>query len=424
MARKRYEYPKTIEGTNTLGLVLDFERLSSIEMVRDTYNILATKGRGKSRYITSAIEYYDATSWQSRMLHETLDLLNISATAKKAYGLKSDKAIRELLSIDLNSDKFKEIESKIPSQLPAMKMLCGFRMDDPRLAAMHERLFNMSMNERLELVTDAVMVYVMSGEDPETSEIMMHRFVRDSIIQYHIDRDKDSAYERFKIMVNAKSCKITKKQIIKERKSMAASDHRPQNLHIRFQKYYDMKGSMADSFAILKSKGHHNKSEYLSKAIPHFDETQHYERSQRKVCCYLRCMKFIKSFYSLSDIQSVENLLSMGTDSATFADAEKRMLKGEEPRYSMLGFDRNDPEAVQTYKRLMEINASERAELISEAVRVYVEDGLDMSSLMKLSFRLVYQTIREYENAPDKRKVAEGFYALLSKAEDAPLLVE
>ena len=131
----------------------------------------------------------------------------------------------------------------------------------------------------------------------------------------------------------------------------------------------------------------------------------------------LRCMKFIKKYYGLSSKKSVKELLSMGTDSATFANAEKRMLPNAEPKVSMLGFAKADPASAKLHQRLFEMEHNERMFLILKAVERFVRDGMDSGAIMQLSFKIIYDSILEYEKSEDKDAIVNNFYQLMKRAD-------
>ena len=194
----------------------------------------------------------------------------------------------------------------------------------------------------------------------------------------------------------------------------------PQNeqlrLHIRYQKYFDIE-AIRDACSILKSKGHTGKAEYISKAICHARSTEYCSNMEREVLATLRCMKFIKAYYEVSTKQSVEKMLSMGKKSATFKNAEKRMLKGETPRCAFYSFSPDDPEGIYAYTALMNMTASERVQAIAESIRLYVQDNCDTASTMKVAFSIVHDSIVEYQQSNDRRTVIEEFHRLLQQAD-------
>ncbi len=183
MARKKYDY-SDVDGVNTLRLVLDFSRLSYLEVVRDAYDLLATKERNKARTIAKAIEYYEANLYKNQRINRAMAILNIAAQAKERYNLKTDTEIMDLLSIDLDSNRFRDINIRIPPSLQPKRMLCGFTSYDPKMEALHKRLFGLSMNERVMLVSNAITAYAVAAMDPEWEDMLIHKFIRDAIVQY------------------------------------------------------------------------------------------------------------------------------------------------------------------------------------------------------------------------------------------------
>ena len=183
MARKKYDY-SNVEGVNTLRLVLDFSRLGYLDVVCDAYSLLSTKGKTKARTIAKAIEYYEANLYKNQRISRAMAILDIASKAKERYNLKTDAELIDLLSVDLDSDRFRSINIRIPPSLQPRKMLCGFTYYDPKMEALHKRLFSLSMNERIMLVSNAITAYAVAAMDPEWEDMLIHKFIRDAIVQY------------------------------------------------------------------------------------------------------------------------------------------------------------------------------------------------------------------------------------------------
>lgn len=187
---------------------------------------------------------------------------------------------------------------------------------------------------------------------------------------------------------------------------------------LRIEVYYNKMRDIENgviAYNIIKSKGYHQ-SEYISKAINYYDSVEKDSNELAEFLFALRCMKFIKNYYGLSTKKSVQQLLSIGTDSATFDNILKRMLPNEVPKVSLLGFNKNDPESARLHQRLFEMEQNERMFFMLNAVERYVKDGMDSGAIMQLSFKMVHDSILEYEAAENKKEVVNNFYKLMTKS--------
>lgn len=173
------------------------------------------------------------------------------------------------------------------------------------------------------------------------------------------------------------------------------------------------------AFNVLQDKDY-EKSVYIEKAIAHYDATKDDSAEITEALFPVRCMNFIRSYYGVNSKKDVKNLLSLGVESTTYQNAKERMLKNEEPREGLLGFNRNKPEAVALHKRLFEMDVRPRIMLIAAAIKKYVMDGMDSAALMACSYKMVYDSINEYEASSNKMQVVDNFYNLLQQAKSFP----
>lgn len=171
------------------------------------------------------------------------------------------------------------------------------------------------------------------------------------------------------------------------------------------------------AFNVLQDKDY-EKSLYITKAINYFDKTQNDTFELTEAFFPLRCMNFIRKYYGINTKKSIQELLALGPESETYLNACDRMLKAEAPRPGLLGFNKNTPEAVAMHDRLFQMEVRERIMLISTAIKKYVMDGMDSAALMACSYKLVHDTMDEYEQSDDKTAVVQHFYDLLKRSKD------
>lgn len=201
MARKKYVY-STVENVNTLRLTISFEKLDSIDVVKEAFYILQTKEKKKAAYICNAIAEYDKSTNQNKALLKAVSRCRVASILKTLYPLETLEDAEKLLFVSLDSNEFKIICNAIPSEQRLKRMLCGFTIGNPETEKMHERLFNLSVNERVMLISNAVVEYALNGFDEKMDKIMAIKFLKDSIIEYHHSEDKDVVLNNFKLMVN------------------------------------------------------------------------------------------------------------------------------------------------------------------------------------------------------------------------------
>ena len=201
MARKKYVY-STVENVNTLRLTISFEKLDSIDVVKEAYYILQTLEKKKAAYIYKAIVEYDKNSNKNKELLKAVSRCRVAGLLKDMYHLDTIDDVKDLLSISLDSNDFMQICNSIPKEQKLRRMLCGFTIGNPETEKLHTRLFDMSVNERVMLISNAVVEYVLSGFDKNMDNIMAIKFLKNSIIEYNNSENKDAVANNFKLMVD------------------------------------------------------------------------------------------------------------------------------------------------------------------------------------------------------------------------------
>ena len=198
MSRTKYEY-KQVEGVNSLRLAVNFEKVNTLPKVIEAYNLLQIKEKSKAKLIADAIEFYEANLHRNQQMMMAMLRLRAINKACEIFNISTDEDIIGLLETDPNSERFKEIEKHVPKFKEPKKMLLGFSESDPKMVALHKRLFDMSVNKRIILISDSVVAYSQCGKDEELLELQAYRYVRDKIIEYN-------AYPqlRSRIVVNLK----------------------------------------------------------------------------------------------------------------------------------------------------------------------------------------------------------------------------
>ena len=201
MARKKYEYSH-IENVNTLRLTVSFEKLSSIDVVREAFYILGTKEKKKASYIYNAIVEHDKSAMKNIALQKAISRCRIAGLLKETYPLDTLEDVKNLLSMEIESTDFNILCNSIPVEQEPRRMLCGFTIGNPETEDMHKRLFNLSVNERVMLISNAVVEYALKGFDKEMDKIMATKFLRDTIVEYNHSENKDAVANNFKLIVD------------------------------------------------------------------------------------------------------------------------------------------------------------------------------------------------------------------------------
>lgn len=198
--QKKY---KNANNTTSLILPFNFAKISTVSSVIEAYNYLFAKGRRKSDFITTALKDYEQYDVRNRDFDRFMFRVRIAKKAKDLYQIRNKEKAKKLLSTPLDSDAFKEISDKVPETREPKKMLCGFDCNDPDAVIIHDKLCNLSVNERVLLVVNAVNTYVGAGKDEQLEEINVYRFVRDFIVEYnHYPEEQKEILNNFMSMIN------------------------------------------------------------------------------------------------------------------------------------------------------------------------------------------------------------------------------
>ena len=201
MPRKKYEYTP-VENVKTLRLSVNFGKLSLLDIVDEAYYILSTKEKKKASYVLKAIMHYDESEGKNKSLQRTLQRIRVAGVAKKLFEINTEEDARRLLSLSTDSREYKALVRSIPEYTTPTSVLFGFKIGDVLSEQLHTRLFNMSVNERIMLISNAVVEYVLDGLDPELDKIFATKFLVNSINEYNDSPNKDIVLNNFLLMIN------------------------------------------------------------------------------------------------------------------------------------------------------------------------------------------------------------------------------
>ena len=201
MPIKKYAYPDR-ENAKTLKLTLDFGKLRPIKSFEEAYYILSTKGKKKSAYIITALEYEEKHRHMNKEIRRAYQRLKVAHLTKEIFEIDSKEKAENLLSLDESSPQIQTIRSWIPEFKTPTHMLCGFKMNDPKAVSWHEKLYDMSVNIRVVTISEAVVNYVLDGNDTDMDEIMATSFLLAARNEYQHSTEKDKVVERFMTLVN------------------------------------------------------------------------------------------------------------------------------------------------------------------------------------------------------------------------------
>lgn len=166
----------------SLRLLLDFGKFRNNEVVNLAFNILCQNTKGKAAYITKAINHYDEVK-EASLQKMLFDIKQIDFI-KRQYDICDVEALKELLSIKKGSASYNSLLKRIPENKEPAKMLCGFSKDDQKAVEMHERLFKLPVNDRINLISQAVVRYVYDGYDPRAKAILAYTLLKNLIDEY------------------------------------------------------------------------------------------------------------------------------------------------------------------------------------------------------------------------------------------------
>lgn len=193
-------------------------------------------------------------------------------------------------------------------------------------------------------------------------------------------------------------------------KKKYSQDELSLRLMIVFSKMEDVE-SVKFVYSLLSLHDKH-KSKYITAAINYYDSINYNNEWMNDTLFPIRCMKFAKNYYDLDTKEDIENLLKSGTKSKIFLTAKKRMIPEVKPTTMLLGFNKYDKESIEMHKRLFEMNVNDRIALIVKAIERYVKDGMDEMACMALSFKMIHDSIIEYENS-NNQVLVDNLYDLL-----------
>lgn len=201
MSRKKYEYT-SIETVNTLRLPVNFDKLKLIDVVDEAFYILSTKKKKKAAYIVKAIEHYDDNQMESNEIKKSIQRFRISRRAKELFNIQNEEDAKRILSLSKDSAEYISLRNRIPEKTDPAKMLLGFKIEDEKFEATHKRLFDLSANERILLISNAVVEYVLDGCDPEMEDVFATKFILSVIDEYQRSEEKKSVIDNFMLAIN------------------------------------------------------------------------------------------------------------------------------------------------------------------------------------------------------------------------------
>ena len=203
MPRKKYEQ-KNIENVNTLRLSVDFGKLYPSSITDEAFYILSTKKKKKASYVVNAIEHYHETNLINESVHRALQRLKIASHAKELFNIDSKEKALELLSMPEDSVTYQTIIRSIPEHKAPTKMLLGFKIDNEKAIQTHKDLYNMSVNQRILTISNAVVNYVLDGLDPEMNTIIATRFLLSARKEYLNSDNPEAFLNNFLLSINFK----------------------------------------------------------------------------------------------------------------------------------------------------------------------------------------------------------------------------
>lgn len=155
------------------------------------------------------------------------------------------------------------------------------------------------------------------------------------------------------------------------------------------------------------------KSKYICESINYYEHIAEKD-ILRELDFYLEAAKFIANYYSLIDRTSVEMLLSIPDESATYKNLMYRRIDFVTPKNFTLGFSKSSRELSIMHSRLYSMPVNDRILLISNAVNAYVKDKQDSGAFMQLSYSFLYEVIRAYRASENKEKIVDELCKLMN----------
>lgn len=181
---------KYIQNTQSLRLLLSFDKFSGNKEVVKAYNFLNINDKGKAMLITDAILYYDSLKVKDSAFDRAISDMRSLKCIKHIYSIECRDDLKKLLEQKPESKAYKYICRSIGTNKSPAKMLCGFSKDSDKSTKMHNRLFNLPVNERINLISAAVNKYVEDNKVPYFTEKLAFRFLRDVIDCYQMHPEK------------------------------------------------------------------------------------------------------------------------------------------------------------------------------------------------------------------------------------------
>lgn len=186
-------------------------------------------------------------------------------------------------------------------------------------------------------------------------------------------------------------------------------------LLIKYDKHKET-DSVILTFNVLQDKGR-QKARYIMNAIEHADAHNGVSEAERDFLFTIRCFRFLKLYFNLKSKESIEELLEGGLESSAFKVSEEKMLGSEEPRTSLLGFNKSIPEEIKMHDRLFQLEPTDRIALICNSVEKYVKDGMDNEALTRIAFRSMHELFIQYDQSKNKSEVVQNVYDIIQMAE-------
>lgn len=147
------------------------------------------------------------------------------------------------------------------------------------------------------------------------------------------------------------------------------------------------------------------KSKYIIRAINYYNEVKDVtSMSTREFDFFLRLRKNIINYYSLRNKDSVNVLLNLPDNSATYKQIKELKLKHKNPTIITLGFNKYEEESINCYLMLKELNPKERLIFIADAIVAFVLDNQDSGATMSLNYSFLYNLISDYRRTKNKEE--------------------
>lgn len=188
-------------GNPSYVLLLDFSKFEDFYVQEFAFDVLATKGKKKSKYVSDCLKYYFAhggttttkmgggdkkdtlcNSAFSQNMDATFSFLRYLKRISEKYDLNSLPKIMDFFNMDMNSPKFQEIkENTLPHQFRSRKMSLGFYKNDKEAANCFNALIGITMNERIALISNAIQMYVQDMQDDIIAEYIENQIIVEMI---------------------------------------------------------------------------------------------------------------------------------------------------------------------------------------------------------------------------------------------------